>query len=91
MSGIATDSSAKHSAILKTHEPISKKQVITMGLSTTKEEQLRKMPQIDFRVLKSKDGKFLIHKTTITDIKPFNYYKKIVENPDQIEGEAVSS
>lgn len=51
-----------------------------MGLTNRKEEQLKTMPSIDFRVLRSKDGKFLIHRTTITDIKPVNYYKKVVEN-----------
>ncbi|MFW5746368.1 MAG: hypothetical protein ACOCWQ_02330 [Nanoarchaeota archaeon] len=54
-----------------------------MGLSTKKEEQLRRMPQIEFNVFRSKDGRFLVHRTTITDVKPINYYKKVVENIEQ--------
>jgi hypothetical protein len=61
-----------------------------MGLTNRKEEQLKRMPTVDFNVYKSKDGRFLIHKTTITDIKPFAYYKKIVENPTEIENTAVA-
>lgn len=51
-----------------------------MSLSKTKEEQLKKMPQVGFSVKKSEDGKYLIHKTTITDIKPFAYYKTVLES-----------
>jgi hypothetical protein len=54
-----------------------------MGLSNTKEEQLRKMPIVESRVLKSKDGKFLIHKTIITDIKPLAYYEAVFSNQQQ--------
>ncbi|MBU0460618.1 MAG: hypothetical protein KJ597_06300 [Nanoarchaeota archaeon] len=30
----------------------------------------------------SKDGKFFIHRTTITDIKPVNYLYKVLENKE---------
>ena len=56
-----------------------------MGLTNKTEEKLKKMPSIEFNVYKSKDGNYLIHKTTITDIKPFNYYKKIVEGSENLE------
>ncbi len=49
-----------------------------MGLSNAKEEQLRKMPQIEFYARKSKDGKYIIHRTVITDIKPVKYYEKVL-------------
>jgi hypothetical protein len=55
-----------------------------MGLSNQKEEQLRKMPLVEFKVMKSKDGKYIVHKTTITDIKPLNYYKKVIDSSDDI-------
>lgn len=51
-----------------------------MGLTTKKEEQLRKMPLIETKMVKSKDGKLLIHKTIITDIKPTEYYKVIIDS-----------
>lgn len=56
-----------------------------MGLSNKREEQLKKMPQIDSRVTKSKDGRFLIHKTTITDIKPVAYYEKVFESDPEAD------
>jgi hypothetical protein len=52
-----------------------------MGLTNTKEDQLRKMPIVQARVFKSKNGKFLVHKTVITDIKPLEYYKVVFEGP----------
>lgn len=52
-----------------------------MGLSNRKEEQLRKMPQVQSRVFKSQDGRFIVHRTTLTDIKPVGYYDKVVRSP----------
>ncbi|MFH1400400.1 MAG: hypothetical protein ABIH41_02675 [Nanoarchaeota archaeon] len=51
-----------------------------MGLSNKKEEQLRKMPRIESKVRKSKDGRWLITQTVITNIKPVQYYKKVLES-----------
>ncbi|MBS3176902.1 hypothetical protein J4457_06735 [Candidatus Woesearchaeota archaeon] len=51
-----------------------------MGLSNKKEEQLRKMPYIEAKVFRSKDGRFLIHRTTITDIKATAYYEKVLSS-----------
>lgn len=38
------------------------------------------MPIIKTRVTKSKDGKYLIHRTEIVTIKPLAYYEAIVSN-----------
>jgi len=51
-----------------------------MGLTNKKEDQLRQMPIIKTRVTKSKDGKYLIHRTEIVTIKPLAYYEAIVSN-----------
>ncbi|MFH1590477.1 MAG: hypothetical protein ABIC95_00980 [archaeon] len=51
-----------------------------MGLSDKKEDQLRKMPIVETRIQKSKDGKYMVHKTMITDIKPVEYYKVVMES-----------
>ena len=59
-----------------------------MGLTNKKEDQLRKMPIVQARVFKSKSGKFLVHKTTITDIKPVDYYQAVFEGPGQEVEEA---
>ena len=40
------------------------------------------VPQIESKVSKSKDGRFVIHKTIITDIRPVNYYKAVVEQEE---------
>ena len=54
-----------------------------MGLTNKKEDQLRKMPIVQARVFKSKSGRFLVHKTIITDIKPVDYYKTVFDGPGQ--------
>ena len=36
-------------------------------------------PIVDFKVNLSKDGKYVIHKTIITSIKPVNFVKKVLE------------
>ncbi|RJQ17628.1 hypothetical protein C4573_01460 [Candidatus Woesearchaeota archaeon] len=58
-----------------------------MDLSDKRQDMLRKMPQIESAVHKSKDGKFIIHKTTITSIKPANYYQAVLEGKIQEEQE----
>lgn len=49
-----------------------------MGLTTKKEEQLRAMPIIRSSVSKSKDGKYVVQRTTITHIKPTAYYEAVL-------------
>ena len=48
-------------------------------LSPTKIEQLNKMPIVESTVAKSDDGKWVIHKTVITSIKPIKYFQKMLE------------
>ena len=52
------------------------------GLTKTKLEQLNKQPVVETALSKSKDGKWIIHKTIITDIKPASYYEKVVSTKD---------
>ena len=56
-----------------------------MGLSNKKEEELRDMPIIKAQITKSKDGRFIIHRTTITHIKPVNYFKAVMEDSEPEE------
>lgn len=53
----------------------NKKEVI---LSSRKIEQLSKQPIIESQVGKSEDGKWIVHKTIITDIKPVSYFEKVL-------------
>ena len=48
-------------------------------LSEMKVEQLKRQPIIDSSVTLSEDRKWLIHKTTITDLKPVAYMEKVLE------------
>jgi len=50
-----------------------------MGLTNKKEEQLKDMPTIKSSIVKSKNGTLVIHKTTITDIKPAAYYEAVLK------------
>lgn len=56
-----------------------------MGLTNKKEEQLRRMPIIETKFRKSKDGKYLVHTTTITTIRPIAYFEKVVSGEGTIE------
>ena len=56
-----------------------------MGLSNKKEAQLRKMPLIETSFSKSKDGRYLIHKTTITTIRPAVYFEKILNEEGTVD------
>lgn len=49
-------------------------------LTEKREKVLKKMPQIENKVELSQDGKFLIHKTVITHVKPVAYYEKVFSN-----------
>lgn len=42
-------------------------------------------PLIESKVSLSKDGKWLIHRTTITDIKSVNFYNKVLEGALKVE------
>ena len=37
-------------------------------------------PIVETQISKSKDGKYVIHRTIITDIKPIKYYEKVMGN-----------
>jgi hypothetical protein len=59
-----------------------------MGLSNHKEEQLRKQPIVEAKYFRSEDGKFIVHKTITTDIKPIAYMEKVLTNGQAEEEEA---
>ncbi len=50
-----------------------------MIIGEKKLKQLKKMPYIETQVSKSKDGKWIINKTTITSIKPVEYFETILK------------
>ncbi len=56
-------------------------------LTTKQEKNVKKMPYIETKFEKSKDGKYLIHKTIITTIRPIGYYEAIVNEAKSGEEE----
>ena len=61
-----------------------------MGLTNKKEEQLRKMPVVRSGYSKSKDGKYIIHKTVITTIRPLEYFEKVLSSEGEADVQEVS-
>jgi len=55
---------------------MTQQKINTAELSRTKIEQLNKQPVLESSISKSEDGKWMIHKTIITDIKPVSYFEK---------------
>ena len=51
---------------------------ITLELSAIKIEQLSKQPIIESTISVSEDGKWIIHRTVITDLKPRSYFEKVL-------------
>ena len=45
--------------------------------------QPKNTPIVETHISKSKDGKYVIHKTVITDIKPVKYYEKVLEKASE--------
>ena len=51
---------------------------MSLELSAVKIEQLSKQPIIESVLNVSEDGKWIIHRTMITDIKPRSYFEKVL-------------
>jgi len=49
-------------------------------LSDKKVEELQRQPIIESSMFKSMDGRWFIHKTTTTCIKPVAYVEKVMES-----------
>lgn len=49
----------------------------------TKNESIgQNRPILETHISVSKDGKYIIHKTSIVDIKPVSYYEKVLEGSE---------
>lgn len=60
-----------------------------MVLTTKQEEQFKKMPLMETQIAKSKDGKYLVHKTILTTIRPMSYYEAILQNAQELAVEDI--
>ena len=45
----------------------------------TKSKTFENKPIVETQLSKSKDGKYVLHRTIITDIKPVKYWEKVME------------
>ena len=52
--------------------------VVSLELSAVKIQQLSNQPVIETSIRMSEDGRRIISKTTITDIKPVTYFEKVL-------------
>lgn len=61
-----------------------------MVLTNKQEHRLKDMPIIETRISRSKDGKYLLHRTVITTIRPISYYEAILADNLKVEEEIIS-
>lgn len=61
-------------------QPETSQKMVSVELSAVKIEQINKQPAIESHMMVSEDGRWFIHKTTITDIKPVSYMGKVLKN-----------
>lgn len=43
----------------------------------------QRAPIVETKINRSKDGKWIIHRTIITDIKPVGYYRQVLKSGEQ--------
>jgi hypothetical protein len=60
---------------------MAKKPVLKFG--EKKLEQLRNMPLIESKVFKTPDARYIVHRTIISQVKPVEYYKAILDNESE--------
>jgi hypothetical protein len=64
----------------KTQKQQESTKFVAMELSAVKIQQLSKQPIVESLISMSEDGKWVIHKTIITDIKPKTYLEAVLGN-----------
>jgi len=52
-------------------------------LGEKKIEQLKNMPLIESKVFKTPDNRYMVHRTILSQVKPVEYYKAILENSSE--------
>ena len=58
-----------------------------MVLTEKQENKIKEMPIMESKIVRSKDGKYLLHKTTITTIRPMSYYEAVIANNVKVDEE----
>lgn len=65
---------------MKTKQLSQENTARSLELTQLKIEQLNKQPILETSIQISEDGKWIMHKTIITDIKPISYFEKVLSN-----------
>lgn len=61
-----------------------------MVLTPKQEMKVKDMPIIETKITRSKDGRYLMHKTTMTTIRPMSYYEAILADNLRVEEDAIT-
>ena len=56
--------------------------VVSVELSAIKIKQFNEQPSVQSSITLSKDKKWVMHKTIITDIKPVTYFEKVLASAE---------
>ena len=56
------------------------KKELRNGVSGSPDREFENKPIVETQLSKSKDGKYILHRTIITDIKPVKYIQKVLES-----------
>ena len=51
-----------------------------LSIGEKKLQQLKAMPLLKQRLFKTRDGRFVVNQTTISTLKPVQYYEKILDS-----------
>lgn len=54
--------------------------IVSVELSAVKIKQFNEQPSVQSSINLSKDKKWIIHRTVITDIKPVSYMEKVLNS-----------
>ena len=58
----------------------TKNKELRNGVSGSPDREFENKPIVETQLSKSKDGKYILHRTIITDIKPVKYIQKVLES-----------
>ena len=58
----------------------TKNKELRNGVSGSPDREFENKPIVETQLSKSKDGKYILHRTINTDIKPVKYIQKVLES-----------
>jgi hypothetical protein len=58
---------------------------MTKTMKKTTVKKVQRMPYIETKYEKSKDGHYLVHRTIITTVRPLEYFEKVISGDAKAE------